>query len=67
MYQHQITTGQEFSKLLRKYMAKNPEEKIILKQGQSSSTVRNVIKRLWTIAQNKSFAKNKNSWKKTEL
>ena len=67
MYQHQITTGQEFSKLLKRYIATNPEEKIVLKQGKSSSTVRNVIKRLWTVAQNSSVGKNINSWKKTEL
>ena len=69
LYQHQITSGREFKKLLREYVAKAEKrpDYIRLKRGQSSSMHRDVIKRLWTVAQNKSLKLNRSKFLKTEL
>ena len=67
LYQHQITTGQEFNKLITKYMKGRGrlEDKILTYSGRSQSMHKMNISKMWTAAQAKSKLKNKKSWRNT--
>ena len=64
LYQHQITTGQEFSRLLSNYMkgAGKLKDNIITTSGRSKSMHKTNIQKMWTTAQAISKGKNMNNW-----
>lgn len=66
LYQHQITTGQEFSRLLNNYMRGRGtiDDKIITTSGRSQSMHKSNIQKMWTAAQAISKRKNMSNWKK---
>ena len=65
LYQHQITTGQEFNRLLTKYIngRGKQDDKILTYSGRSQSKHKMAIAKLWTAAQAKSKLKNKKNWR----
>ena len=64
LYQHQITTGQDFSRLLSNYMkgAGKLKDNIITTSGRSKSMHKTNIQKMWTTAQAISKGKNMNNW-----
>ena len=69
LYQHQVTTGQEFNKLIIKYMKGRGklEDKILTYSGRSQSMHKTNISKMWSAAQAKSKLKNKKSWRNTVI
>lgn len=63
LYQHQLTTGQEFSKMLEKYIKTAGEDRIITTSGRSESKHKRNIQKMWRAAQSKSKIKNMKTWK----
>jgi hypothetical protein len=64
LYQHQITTGQEFSRLLSNYMngAGKVKDNINTYSGRSKSMHKTNIQKMWIAAQAISRGKNMNNW-----
>ena len=65
LYQHQKTTGQEFSAMLTRYIAGKGrmEDRILTVSGRSQSMHKMAIQKMWTAAQAKSKLKNMNTWR----
>jgi len=64
LYNHTITTGKEFKRLLTNYVNGRGKQldRVTVKRGQSASMHRDNIKKLWRSAQNKSKLINRRSW-----
>jgi hypothetical protein len=69
LYQHQQTTGIEFSKMLVRYMngRGKKDDKILTHTGKSQSIHKKAISKMWTAAQAKSKLKNRKAWRQTIL
>lgn len=69
LYQHQQTTGLEFSKMLVRYMngRGKMDDKILTHTGKSQSIHKKSIAKMWTAAQAKSKLKNQKVWRQTKL
>lgn len=63
LYQHQSTTGKEFSKMLEKYIKTAGEDKIVTTSGRSESKHKRNIQKMWRAAQSKSKIRNMKTWR----
>ncbi len=68
LYQHQITTGQEFSRMLTNYIKGQGqlEDRILTTSGRSQSMHKMNIQKMWRAAQAKSKLKNVNTWRNND-